>query len=302
VKDGIKAIGDSQYKGDDFMKIIKGLSFTFIVTVFTSLFFASVAFAEGGNVTVNNKSGQDVTVNFQVYRHYWFFEDPGIYSLDVDAGTKGELSLEKGEYIVSYAHCGDLFDFYLDLKDEYSLVLYPCYNQPTKIQVKSHLSEKVTLEIFGYKDYEVDINPGVKTKVNLFSGNIDYQYEACDGQVFTGELVAKKNGTTQLILHSCDWFREPARNYDKPNLSKFRIVNHASFQVIMTLIGPGNYLVTVEPGINVFSLLSGSYKYSYYQDLQLVTGSFVVSPNGNEVLVISPSYVMEYVDESQNLE
>jgi len=68
------------------------------------------------------------------------------------------------------------------------------------------------------------------------------------------------------------------------------------------LIGPESYLVTVNPGINVFTLISGNYRYSYYQDSRLLTGSMVVTPNGLGTLVVTPSFVMDYVDETSDLE
>jgi len=284
------------------MRTGRVFALAFIVTILVSTVFVPPAYADGKNVTINNKSNHDVVVNFQLEEDLWWWQTPEAFSIEADAGEKGKKKLEQGEYLVTYSHCGVDFDFRLELDDEYTLVLYPCESQPTKIQVKSHLSEKVNLEIFGYVDYSAEILPGIKNRVEVFSGKIDYQYVACDEQVFSGELNVAKNGKTQLVLHSCDWHRDPARNYAKPNLSKFRIVNHASFPIIMTLIGPGNYLVTVDPGINVFTLMSGSYKFNYYQDFKLVTGSFVVTQNGNDILVVAPTYVMEYVDDFEDLE
>jgi hypothetical protein len=69
----------------------------------------------------------------------------------------------------------------------------------------------------------------------------------------------------------------------------------------MTLIGTENYLVTVNPGVNTFNLVSGSYKYSYYQDFKLVSGNMVVTQNSKGVLVVTPSFVYDFVD-SEDLE
>ena len=209
-----------------------------------------------------------------------------------------------GEYRVRYTACGVDYDWFLNQEagDDYTLVFYPCKSQPTKLQVKSHLSDKVEIKIYGYEDYEVEIKPGLKTKVELYSGNIDYEYTACGGQVFFGEMKVAKNGTSQLVLHSCEWHLQPARNYAQPNPVKFRIINHASFPVIMTLIGPESYLVTVNPGVNFYTMISGNYRFSYYQDNRLLTGSMVVTPNGRGVLVVTPSYVLDYVDDTSDLE
>ena len=70
----------------------------------------------------------------------------------------------------------------------------------------------------------------------------------------------------------------------------------------MTLIGPESYLVTVDPGINIFTLISGNYRFSYYQDHRLLTGSMVVTKNGLGTLIFTPSFVIDYVDEASDLE
>ena len=249
--------------------------------------------------TVNNKSEEDVVVSLKLYRVY---SDPILFSMP--AGEVESAMVAVGEYRVRYTACGVDYDWFLnqDAGDDYTLVLYPCQSQPTKLQVKSHLSDEVELKIYGYEDYEVDIKPGLKTKVELYSGNIDYEYTACGGQVFFGEMKVAKNGTSQLVLHSCEWHLQPARNYAKPNPIKFKIINHASFPIIMTLIGPESYLVTVNPGVNIYTMISGNYRFSYYQDNRLLSGSLVVTPNGKGVLVVTPSYVLDYVDESADLE
>jgi hypothetical protein len=277
------------------MKTGKLILIAVLMAVLISTGFVQNAQAAQKEFTVNNLTNEDVVVKLKIP-----WEDA--HYVTAPAGTEVSELLDEGTYIVKYSVCGTDYHFQLLIDDKYTLTLYPCKTQPTKIQVKSHLSEKVVLKLYGYEDYEVDIKPGMKTKVELFSGNIDYEYVACGGQEFFGELMVAKNGTTQLVLHSCEWYLDPARIYGQPNLVKFKIVNQASFPVILTLIGPSNYLVTVEPGINVFTMVSGSYKYSYYQDNQPVTGSMVVTQNGLGVLVITPSYVIGYVDETANQE
>jgi hypothetical protein len=260
--------------------------------------FTQVAQADGDDkehtFKISNKTREDVTVTLTA--------DGDVQTFHVEGGKVLKEEVKQDTYLIEYTTCGTNYDWKLELKDDYTLVLYPCNAQPTKMQVKSHLHEEVELIIDGYEDYEVDIEPGVKQKVELFSGHIYYEYEACDGQLFSGEMNVAKNGTSQLILHSCEWHLSPARNYALPNPVKFRIINHASFPVIMTLIGPESYLVTADPGVNIFTLISGSYKFSYYQDAQLITGNMVVTPNGIGVLVITPSYVMDYVDDTGDLE
>jgi len=277
-----------------------------IIAVFMAMLVSTVfvpdVYADEKNITINNKSDENVVVEFELIADYYWWQEPELYFINAVAGNRTTEKLEANAYIVKYSHCGTDFDFEILLEDEYTLVLYPCQTQPTKMQVKSHLAEKVVLNIYGYEDYEVDILPGVKTRVDVYSGNTDFEYTACGGQVFFGEVWITKNGKTQLVLHSCEWFTEPARNYAQPNPVKFRIINHASFSIIMQLIGPQSDLVTINPGVNRLTLVSGTYKFSYYQNNQLVSGTMVVTPNGLGVLIVSHSFVMDYVDEFDDLE
>jgi hypothetical protein len=267
-----------------------------MIAVFLTLLVSSGFYQDGlakqSTITIVNKSDEKVTFNFSGDKNY---------EIIVKAGAKISEEIDHDTYLVTYTVCGTDFDWELEFDGDDKVVLYPCKYMPTKMQVKSHLGDDIELIIDGYDDYEVDIEPG-KNKVELFSGNTYYEYEACGGQVFSGELFVEKNGTTQLILHSCEWFTHPARIYGQPNPVKFRIVNHASFPIILTLIGPESYLVTANPGVNVFTLVSGSYKFSYFQDYKLVSGSMVVTKNGVGVLVVTPTYVYDYVDDTDDLE
>ena len=263
-----------------------------MVAVFVSMGFTQTVWAARSEFRIINKSDDDVTV---------VLEGTKTYRITVEAGEKFSKDIDEDTYMVTYTHCGIDFDWKLKHNEDYKLVIYPCRNQPTKMQVKSHLSEDIVLEINGYESLDFDISLG-KTRIELFSGDITYEYTACDGQFFSGEMFVEKRGTSQLVLHSCEWFQDPQRIYGKPNPVKFRIVNHASFPIIMTLIGPENYLVTVNPGVNVFTLISGNYSYSYFVDAKLNNGSMLVTQTGAGILIVSPSYVFDYVDESDDLQ
>jgi hypothetical protein len=271
------------------MRSIKYIAVALLLTLLVSVGSFTEAQAKQSDITIVNKTSEDVTFKFSGDK---------TYNIEVDAGTTVKDNMDHDIYWVTYTVCGTDFDWKLDFNEDEKITLYPCKYQPTKMQVKSHLVDDVELTLDGYDDYEFDIEPG-KNTVNIYSGNTGYEYEACDGQIFSGEIFVEKNGTTQLVLHSCEWFTHPARIYGKPNPVKFRIVNHASFPVIMTLIGQENYLITINPGLNVVTLVSGSYKYSYYQDGSLISGHTVVTPNGIGVLVITPEYVYDYVDSDE---
>lgn len=275
------------------MKIAKTGMIAILLTMVLLFGFSQVAMAKAqSEFTVINKSEDKITI---------VLEGDKTYRITVAAGDKVTEKIDEDKYEVTYFYCGTDYDWELDFDDDYKMVLYPCTAQPTKMQVKSHLPGKIVLKLNGYEDYELNISLG-KTKVDLFSGPTTYEYEACDGQVFSGEIDVAKSGTTQLVLHSCEWFLEPARNYSQPNPVKFRIVNQSSFPIYMTLIGQENYLLTVNPGINVYTLISGSYKYSYFVNQQLNSGNTLVTKNGIGVLVVTPSYVFDYVDDTGDLE
>ena len=274
------------------MRSVKIVMIALLLTLLVSTGYYQDVQAKKSDITIVNKSNRDVTITFTGVKAYQF---------KVDAGSKVEKEMDQDIYVVTYTTCGMDYNWKLDLNEDEKIVLYPCDAQPTKMQVKNHLGDDVELIIDGYENYEFDIEPG-KNRVELFSGNTYYEYEACNGQVFTGQLFVAKSGKTQFILHSCEWFTQPARIYSQPNPVKFKIVNQASFPIILTLIGPESYLVTVNPGVNVFTLISGSYKYSYYQDYKLVSGNMVITKNGKGVLVVTPAYVYGYVDDTDNLE
>jgi hypothetical protein len=212
--------------------------------------------------------------------------------ITIPAFSNDDSALEDAVYEYEYQYCKDVMDgeITLDEKD-IEMILYPCANQPTKFVVSNHMSEVVSFELlYGYEEYVFEIELG-KNKVEVFSGNYVYNYDGCDTDI-SGDVFIRKNGTTNLILHSCEWFTDPARTYGPLNPAKYKLINHASFPIILTLIGPENYLVTVNPGVNKVKLVSGNYSYSYYLDYQITSGSMYVPVNGTGGLTLKPAYVM----------
>lgn len=211
----------------------------------------------------------------------------------VGAGGSAEVELDDDDtYYYKYLACGQLFDAVLVMKEDVSITIYPCDSIPTVMQVKNHLAETVTLKINGYEEYEYKIEPGF-TIVKIYSGLNTYSYDACD-QDFNGVVDVLANGRTQFFLRSCEWHASPARVHGEPNPVNFTVVNHASFPIILTLIGPENYLVTVSPGENRLQLVAGSYDYSYYMDFQKISGGFFVPATGNGRVMFSPEYTIDY--------
>jgi len=244
-------------------------------------------------LSIVNKTSEEITVTLTPDNG-----DPVKTSIVPAFGNDDTNLIDGVTYTYEYQYCDlantdDLMDGEITLDgDDYTITLYPCAHQPTKLVINNHLSEEVSVELlYGYEEYAFDIELG-KNKVNVFSGSYVYSYDAC-GIDFSGDVLIKKNGTTNLTLHSCEWFTDPARIYGPLNPAKYKLINHASFPIILTLIGPENYLVTVYPGVNRVKLVAGNYGYSYYLDYQIVSGSMYVPVNGTGGLTLKPSYVMD---------
>ncbi len=218
-------------------------------------------------------------------------QDAVVEKVVLERGETEKFELEEDTYWVFYEACGEFWDAEIKLDEDYKLIVYPCANRPTKMRINNHFDDTITIKFDGYDEYEFDVDFG-KNKVELFSGNYDYTYEACGGEIF-GEIWVKKNGTTDLTLHSCAWYEDPARIHGPLNPVKYKLVNHASFPLILTLIGPENYLVTADPGVNVVQLVAGSYKFSYYLDFQTHAGGMFVPKHGNGSLILRPAYVID---------
>lgn len=221
------------------------------------------------------------------------FSGPEQKTISFEPGVEDDIKLDNGEYTYVFGACNESKDEKLELEgDKVEIIFYPCPHQPTKMKVMSHIDETIRVELReGYEDFDYDIKIG-KTRVELFSGDYVYSYEACN-QVFSGEIHVKKNGTTTFYIRSCEWYLDPAREFGALNPVKFHINNHASFPLILTLIGPQNYLLEVGSGSNRYELIAGSYRYSYFLDYQLHEGSMFVPLHGNGSMTLRPSFVMD---------
>ena len=54
-----------------------------------------------------------------------------------------------------------------------------------------------------------------------------------------------------------------------------------------------NDLIEISPGINRADLVVGVYTYSYYIDYEVISGTFIVTPNGIGALLLSPEYTID---------
>ena len=268
------------------------------VGVFTS---ASAA-DDDSTFRVVNKTKRDIRVEvYAQFAKYGADDGSAKAVFVVPAYGQKDILLDNDEtywYFYEYACAPSqvdgvgVADGQIDMKDDVTITIIPCDSQPTVLQVNNHLPKTISLEFIGYEEKTYEIEPGFNL-IKVYSGETIYKYDACDGD-FNGVVDILANGRTDFTMHSCEWFNEPARIWGALNPVRFVIVNHASFPVILTLIGPENYLVTMEPGENPVRLVAGTYKYSYYLDYHLTTGSFFVRPNGNGRLLLSPSFTINY--------
>jgi hypothetical protein len=248
--------------------------------------------------SVVNRSDQDVQV--EVYNRedieYGVNDenDDGVVRIYiVPANGSNDILLDNDDtFYYKYQACGRLFDGELDMEEDIQLVIPACRKALTKLQVSNHLGETITLTMVRDGDDETfEIEPGFAI-IDVFEGENIFSYDACDTD-FSGVVFVKANGRTKFYMRSCEWYDSPARIYGGLNPVNFTLINHASFPMIVTLLGQENYLITVQPGENRVRLIAGSYEYMYYMDYAEISGVFFVPGTGNGKMIFSPSYTID---------
>ena len=232
-------------------------------------------------------------------------DTPDEYDFVVDSFDENTEEFLKGEYYYEYEHCGEIIDGTFKLKEDTEWLIYPCGVEPTKMRFNSHFAEDITVTMYGplempepeEDDFVVELGGN---RVDILSGHYIMSYEAfCSpvgtdpATVFSEEIRVLKNGTTQIMMRGCEWYSHPARTYGKPVPVKFKIINHASFPLILQIVGPEGALLDVKPGTNVYTLIYGSYKFGYFLDGQYHTGYMKVTKNGLGQLLLRPSHILE---------
>ena len=233
-------------------------------------------------------------------------DTPDEYEFAIDRFSEDSKEFPKGEYSYEYYYCGRTMDGTLKLKDDVEWIIYPCGVEPTKMRFNSHFAEKITVTMYGPlempepEEESFVVELGGNRISEIFSGHYIMSYEAAcstvgtdPATVFSEEVRVLKSGTTQITLHGCEWYTHPARTYDKPVPVKFKIVNHASFPLILQIVGPEGALLEVSPGVNLYTLIYGNYKYGYFLDGGYHTGYMMVTKNGLGQLNLKPSHIFE---------
>jgi hypothetical protein len=229
-----------------------------------------------------------------------------VYDITVPRADEKTKELPKGDYTYVYEACNTVYSGTLKLKKDVEWEIYPCGVEPSKMRYNSHFAEKITVTMYGPlempdpDEQEIVVELGGNPVPDILSGHYTISYEAACSTVaadpktvFTEEIRVLKNGTTQITLHGCEWYASPARIYEKPVPVKFQVINHASFPLILQIVGPEGALLDINPGVNTFTLIYGTYKYGYFMDGIYYTGYMMVTKNGLGQLVLKPSHIFE---------
>ena len=276
----------------------KILIFTLILTfVLASLPLQTVLAETEYDFKVINYNRFSITVKLTEVLEEGETGDPEEYEIDVSRFDSKTKELPKGVYDYSYGHpCGGTQIGTLKLDKDKTWKIYPCQVAPSKVRLNSHFSQDITVNLYGPlempepddEDYTVEL--GGNPINDILSGTYILSYEACDS-IISDEIFIMKNGKTKYTMHGCEWYTSPARTYDKPVPVKFKIINHASFPVVLQIVGPEGALLNINPGANVFTLIYGTYKYGYFLDNTYHTGNMMVTKNGLGQLVLRPSHI-----------
>ncbi len=278
----------------------KILIFTLVLTfILSSLPLQNSLAASKYDFRVRNYNRFSVVVNLTQVLEPGDTAEPNEYKIDVPRFESKTVEVVEGNYNYSYKHpCGGIQAGAVEIDEDTTWRIYPCQVAPSKIRLNSHFSQDITVNLFGplempepdEVDYTVEL--GGNPINDILSGTYILSYEACDF-VISEEIFIMKNGKSSYTMHGCEWFASPARTYDKPVPVKFKVINHASFPVVLQIIGPQGDLLDINPGVNLFSLIYGTYKFGYFLDGTYHTGNMMVTKNGLGQLVLRPSHIHE---------
>ncbi len=257
------------------------LSFLMVLIVALSVVGPVSAAPKKFDLNIHNNTEDSVKV---------ILTGPEDYSFTVEKG-KWIKTIVEGTYKYSYGACGQKFEGEITVKDDLQwLIIDLCSAVPeyAKFVVDSHLGEGLTLQLAGPQSYDLSISLGQNKFIALQTGFYTFTYTACGG-ANTGTIRITKNGTSRLTLYSCEVMAlHPLGQTDLVTFpTNLRIGSHYSFPVRVTLFGPINYSLVIQPGLNRFDVLDGSYTYSYSAYGRFFSGSFVVNEAGTS-FVISP--------------
>lgn len=251
------------------------------IIIFTVLAMAltlvSPALAAKYDLLVHNNTESSVKIKLSGEETYSFTVAPG----------KIAKTVEEGTYEVSYSACGVDVDTEITVNGEgvwLIIELCPPPEFEAKFVVNSHFGETMVLTMSGPREYEFTLNLGKNKFLDIVTGDYFYSYDACGG-VVSGAVRVTKNGKARVTLRSCE--RQDLLEHGLPNPSNLRIGSHYAFPISLTLIGPHQYYLQVQPGSNHLDVIRGTYSYFYTAYGQQHAGQFTVTGGGIGI-VFSP--------------
>jgi len=256
--------------------------FSLLVIVLTAA-FSPVYQAEKFELFIHNNTEDGVTILLEGPKDFKFAVSPGQQYKTVNAGTY--------DYTIDVDECDIELTGEITVEDDnQELIIPPCDPDviEPKIVVNLHIDQAIALDLVGPASYTLNLELGSNKFRAIVAGIYTYSYEACDGQTFSGSVRVKKNGTTKFTIKSCE--RLIYEEFDAINPVRFRIANHYSETLDVTLIGPTTFFFNISPGLNRLDMVAGRYQYIFVYDNKRVEGFLTVGKNGNTEVVFSPAF------------
>jgi hypothetical protein len=201
-------------------------------------------------LTINNKTGQQLSLTLQ---------GPKFYSLKVPTG-KSSFEVEQGRYTYSYFACGKTQTGQLAVKKDGLSVKFECGGQEDKsaklpkLTVNNTTGETFRIKLSGPKTYNFSLKKG-KSNFEVEPGKYTYSYFAC-GETQTGKLTVKKKGAS--VKFTCD-----SKKDQSTTAPKLTINNNTGESFRITLSGPETYYFSLQKGKAKFEVKQGKYDYTY---------------------------------------
>ncbi len=212
------------------------------------------------------------------------FKGPKDYTFTLAPGWH-ERTIEEGDYTITYEGCVADVEVTMTIDEPGQYIEIPyCPTPPelTKFVISSHFGTKVEVtftahdDVYG-KDYTFAAELGRNRYEFIQSGWYDYSYDACD-TTFSGTIRIEKAGTTDLLLKSCEALAR--QELVSAGVTNFKLHNHYTTPIVVTLIGSRTYFYTLEPGTTPVEMLSGTYTYIYAIGGIRYEGQIFVSKTG----------------------
>lgn len=254
------------------------LALAIVALTFTT---ALPAFAKTYELNVHNNTEENVKIKLKGDENYSFTVEPGKISKTVEEGT----------YDLTYSSCGGLVSVDKSITITNSGVWIvieqcPAVKVEAKFVINSNIAESLTLAMSGPEEYELTIGLGKNKFLDIVAGTYIYSHDYCENTI-GGIVRVTKNGKASLTLRGCE--REEILSFGLPNPSNLRIGSHYAFPVVLTLIGPHQYYLTVNPGFNRIDVIRGTYTYIYTAYDKNYSGEITVTGGGvHNTVILSP--------------